>query len=52
MEEQPHAKQIENAPEPTLRSEDAEMDAVPITRDGERPLPDARGNISRRAYRE
>ncbi len=48
MEEQPHAKQIENAPEPTLWREDAGQDAVPVPRDGERPLPDARGKVSGR----
>ncbi|WP_422001185.1 hypothetical protein [Roseovarius mucosus] len=44
-EEQPHAKQIENAPEPTLWREDAERRAVPIARDGERALPDARRKV-------
>ena len=43
-EEQPHAKQIAHAPEPALRSPDAERDAVPVARDDERPLPDARRN--------
>ncbi len=52
MEEQPHAKQIAHAPEPTLWGADAERDAVPIARDDERPLPDARGKVSRRADRE
>ena len=48
-EEQPHAKQIAHAPEPAMRSPDAERDAVPIARDAERPLPDARGSVARRA---
>jgi len=56
MEEQPHAKQIApeitHAPEPALRGVDTERDLVPVARDGERPLPDARGQISGRADRE
>ena len=52
LEEQPHAKQIAHAPEPALWGADAERDAVPIARDDERPLPDARGKVSRRADRE
>jgi hypothetical protein len=50
-EEQPHAKQIAHAPEPAMRRPDKERDAVPVARDGERPLPDARGNIPRRTER-
>lgn len=50
-EEQPHAKQITHAPEPTLPSPNTTRDAVPVTRDGERPLPDARGILARRADR-
>lgn len=46
FEEQPHAKQaarqIAHAPEPTLPCPDPPRDAVPIARDGERTLPDAR----------
>lgn len=45
-EEQPHAKQIANAPEPALWGEDAEREALPVPRDGERSLPDARGKVS------
>lgn len=52
MEEQPHAKQIAHAPEPALRGADAERDPVPVARDGERSLPDARGQVSGRADRE
>ncbi len=52
MEEQPHAKQIDHAPEPALRSADAERDPVPVARDGERSLPNARGQVSGRADRE
>lgn len=52
MEEQPLAKQITHAPEPALRGADAERDPVPVARDGERSLPNARGQVSRRADRE
>ncbi|MCB1512628.1 MAG: hypothetical protein KDJ36_17170 [Hyphomicrobiaceae bacterium] len=51
LEEQPHAKQIAHASEPALRGADASRDAVPIARDAERPLPDARGEVSGRADR-
>ena len=48
-EEQPRAKPNvharTHAPEPPLWSPDAKRDAVPVTRDGERPVPDARGLI-------
>ena len=46
------AKQITHAPEPALRGADAERDPVPVARDGERSLPNARGQVSRRADRE
>lgn len=48
-EEQPHAKQIAHAPEPAMPCPDEGPDAVPVARDGERALPDARGQISGRA---
>ena len=50
-EEQPHAKPNvhAHAPERSLRSPDAERDAVPVARDGERPLSDARRKIPGRA---
>jgi hypothetical protein len=48
-EEQPHAKQIAHAPEPTLRSPDAGRDALPVARDAERALPDARRQGAGRA---
>ena len=51
-EEQPRAKQIAHAPEPTLRGENAERGPVPIARDDEWPLSDARGNISGRTDRQ
>ena len=42
-EEQPDAKQIAHAPQPTLRStDDKKREGMPIARDGERSLPDAR----------
>jgi hypothetical protein len=40
---QPHAKQLAHAPEPPLWGEDAQREPVPLGRDGERALPDARG---------
>ena len=49
LEEQPHAKQIAHAHEPTLPSPDAGRDALPIARDAERPLPDARRQGAGRA---
>lgn len=42
FEEQPHAKQIAHAPEPALQCPDAGRGAVPVARDDERALPDAR----------
>jgi len=48
-EEQPHAKQIAHAPEPALPSPDAGRDALPIARDDQRALPDARRYIAGRA---
>ena len=53
IEEQPHAKQIvpqiTHAPEPAMRCPDASRDAMPVARDGERALPDARRQGQRRA---
>lgn len=52
IEDQSHAKQIAgqiaHAPEPALPCADAGRDAVPVTRDGERALPDARRQGARR----
>lgn len=42
LEEQPHAKQIAHAPEPAMPCPDADREALPVARDGERALPDAR----------
>ena len=36
---------------PRCGATDAERHAVPIARDGERPLPDARGKVSGRTDR-
>ena len=41
-EDQPHAKQIAYAPQPAMWSADKERVPVPVTRDAERSLPDAR----------
>lgn len=49
LEEQPHAKQIAHASEPAMPCPDAERDAVPVARDGERALPDARRQGAGRA---
>jgi hypothetical protein len=42
FEEQPHAKQIAHAPESALPRPDPQRDSMPVARDGERALPDAR----------
>jgi hypothetical protein len=44
-EEQPHAKQIAHAHQPTLRSPDADRQPVQVAGDAERPLPLARRTI-------
>jgi hypothetical protein len=44
-EEQPYAKQIGHAPEPPLRSPNAQREPLPVASDGERPMPDARRTI-------
>jgi hypothetical protein len=51
-EEQPHARQIRHAPEPTLWCADPARDPVPIAGNAERPLPHARRSIDRGAERE
>ncbi|MEX2166532.1 MAG: hypothetical protein WD852_05860 [Methyloceanibacter sp.] len=50
-EDQPHAKQIAHSPQPEMRRTDTEREPVPIASDGERPLPDARGKVTRRPNR-
>ena len=47
--DQPHAKQIANAPQLAMPSPDTGRDAVPVARDGERSLPDARRQVTGRA---
>jgi hypothetical protein len=48
-EDQPHAKQIAHAPQPTMRRADEEQEPVPVGGDGERPLSDARRKIAGRS---
>jgi hypothetical protein len=50
FEDQPHAKQISHAPEPALPCPDTGRDAVPITGDGQRAVPDARWQGSGRTF--
>lgn len=45
IEDQPHAKQIAYAPQPTLRSEDAERDSLQIASDEQRKVSDAWGQV-------
>jgi hypothetical protein len=47
-EEQPHAKSIAHAQEPALPSAYTSRDAVLLSRDAERPMPDARWAIAGR----
>ncbi len=49
--EQPHAKRLAHAPQPTLRCADEERHAVPVAGDDQRPMPHARGRLARRADR-
>jgi hypothetical protein len=48
-EDQPHAKQVTHAPQSALWGADKERDAVPVTGDAERSLPDPRGKVARRS---
>ena len=48
-EGQPHAKQIAHAPQSPMWGEDKERDAVPVTGDAERSVPDARRKVSGRS---
>ena len=50
-EDQPHAKQIANAPQPEVWGADKEREPVPIASDAERPLPDARRAVAGRTER-
>ena len=49
LEEQPHAKEIAHAPQPEVWSADKTREPVPVPRDDERSLPDARRNVAGRA---
>lgn len=42
-EDQPHAKQIDHAPQSSMWGSDAKGKQMPVAGDDERPLPDARG---------
>jgi hypothetical protein len=48
-EDQPHAKQIANAFQPTMRGANEERDPVPVAGDAERSLPDARRTVAGRS---
>jgi hypothetical protein len=45
-EERDHANQITHAPQPAMRSPNAEWEPVPVARDAERTMPDARRDVS------
>ena len=49
LEEQPHAKQLAYAPQLAMPCPDPNRDAVPVTGDEERPLPDARRHVTGRS---
>ena len=48
-EDQPHAKQIAHAPEPAMWRADEKRKPVPVGSDAERPMPNARRNVTRRS---
>jgi hypothetical protein len=48
-EDQPHAKQIVHAPQPSMWGADQEPEAMPITGNAQRPLPIARRTVPRRS---
>ena len=48
-EDQPLARQVAHAPQPPMWSADKEREPVPISRDAERPVPNARRNVARRS---
>jgi hypothetical protein len=48
-QDQPHAKPIAYAPEPTLWGENKERQPLPIAGNAERPLPDARRTVTGRS---
>ena len=47
-QDQPHAKQIAYAPQPAMWSTDKAREPLPIAGDAERPMPDARRNVTGR----
>jgi len=47
--DQPHAKQTAHAPQSEVWSADKEREPVPVAGDAERPVPDARGNVTGRS---
>src|ERR1700732_4980462 len=47
-EDQPRAKQIGHAPQPAVWSADKERQRLPVSGDAERPLPNARRDVSGR----
>jgi hypothetical protein len=51
-EEQQNARQIAHAPQPAMRSPNAEGQPVPVARDAEWTMPDARGQITGSTERE
>ena len=51
-EDQYHVRQITYAPEPAMRSPNAEREFVSSSSDAERPLPNARRKITRRSEGE
>jgi hypothetical protein len=51
-EDQPHAKQLTDASQLPMWSEDKERERVPIARDAERPMPDARRTLNGRSEGE
>jgi hypothetical protein len=50
--EEANAQQVAHAPQPALRSEDPKREAMPIARDAERAMPDARRAVPRRSEGE
>ena len=51
FEGQPHAQVLSHAPVAPLWGGDPEWEAVPVTSDAERPMPDARREVTRRTQR-
>src|SRR5262249_24436488 len=45
-ERQPNAKQIAHAPQPAMQSPNPEPEVVPSASDAERPMPNARRNVT------